>query len=51
MDRNLACKTCGTKTFKISSEVDDHHKEAHPDIPNPGSTADNSDQEGEQKTS
>jgi len=31
--RNLACKTCGTKVFKTPGEVDDHHKQAHPDVP------------------
>ena len=51
MDRNLACKTCGTKTFKISSEVDDHHKEAHPGIPNPEGTPEVADQDGEQQSS
>lgn len=30
-DRNLACKTCGTKVFKSPGEVEDHHKEAHPE--------------------
>lgn len=29
---NLACKTCGTKVFKSPGEVDDHHKEAHPEV-------------------
>ncbi len=31
-DRNLACKTCGTKVFKMPEEVDTHHKEAHPEV-------------------
>ena len=32
INKNLACKTCGTKVFKIQEEVDTHHKEAHPEI-------------------
>jgi len=31
-DRNIACKTCGTKVFKMPEEVDAHHKEAHPEV-------------------
>ncbi len=33
--RNLACKTCGTKIFKTPQEVDSHHKETHPEVQNP----------------
>ena len=31
-DRNLACKTCGTKVFKSPGEVDNHHQESHPGV-------------------
>ena len=31
--RNLACKTCGTKVFKTPGEVDDHHTQSHPEVP------------------
>jgi len=37
-DRNIACKTCGTKVFKIQEEVDAHHKEAHPEVESQGSS-------------
>jgi len=33
MDRNLACKTCGTKVFRSPEEVDDHHQSTHPEVP------------------
>ena len=42
-DRNLACKSCGTKVFKIQEEVDAHHKEAHPEVES-RSSAENQDQ-------
>ena len=32
INKNLACKTCGTKVFKIQEEVDTHHEEKHPEI-------------------
>lgn len=31
-DRNLVCRTCGTKVFKSPGEVDDHHQESHPEV-------------------
>jgi len=31
-DRNLACKTCGTKVFKMPEEIDTHHEESHPEV-------------------
>lgn len=31
-DRNVACKTCGTKVFKIQEEADTHHKESHQEV-------------------
>lgn len=43
-NRNLACKSCGTKVFKVQEEVDTHHKEAHPEIENQ-EAAESSDQE------
>lgn len=43
-NRNLACKSCGTKVFKVQEEVDTHHKEAHPEIESQ-EAAESSDQE------
>lgn len=43
-NRNLACKSCGTKVFKSPEEADGHHKETHPEIESQ-EAAESSDQE------
>lgn len=49
-DRNLACKTCGTKVFRSPEEVDDHHQSTHSEVPSqPGQNHVEVDQGEEEK--